>query len=261
MLALERFIADLSPEERDCRIHGVPMALSGLVYKDFDQATHVYRDCPHGWVDPCTPPNYYTIRTLIDPHPKTPHAVLNFATSPTGTTFIFKELFRPGLISDVTDHILAQVDGYFVEDYLVDPIAYVTNPITGTCMADEFYACGLPVSPAPKDLAYGILKTQERWRERDAHGNPTLLVHEGCGEFLWEIDRYIWQHKKEAPVDENDHMMECLYRGVLTGLQYVNNDRTYAKPKPLEISRSSWRSDMSLVLPPVKNKKKLNRYG
>ena len=259
--ALARFSSELTPEERACRIEGIPMALSGLVYKDFDQSVHVYRDCPKGWTDVQTPPVDYTIRTLIDPHPKTPHAVLHFATSPTGHTFIFREMFRPGLISDITEHILAQVEGFLVEDFLVDPIAYITNPITGSCMADEFYASGLPVVPAPKDLAYGILKTQAKWRERDAQGYPTLLVHEGCGEFLWEIDRYIWQREKESPVDENDHMMECLYRAVLTGLNYVPQEKRIYKVAPLEINANSWRGDRNVLLaPPKLNKKQIPRY-
>jgi len=259
--ALDRFASELTAEERACRIDGVPLSLSGLVYKDFDQSLHVYRDCPKGWTDVQTPPKDWTIRTLIDPHPKTPHAVLHFATGPLGHTFIFREMFRAGLISDITEHILAQIDGYAVEDFLVDPIAYVTNPITGTCMADEFYAAGLPVSPAPKDLAYGILKTQAKWRERDSQGNPTLFVHEGCGEFLWEIDRYIWQREKETPVDANDHMMECLYRGVLTGLGFVPNEKRIYKAKPMEIGMKSWNADRNLLAPPQKVKQlKAPRY-
>lgn len=247
--ALSQFEEDISEEEKACRILGIPMALSGLVYKDFSQDVHVYRECPHGWTDAQTPPRNYTIRTFIDPHPRTPHAVLHFATSPQGITYIFREMFRPGLIADITEHINAQVADYFVEDFLVDPIAYIENPVTGSCMADEFYAAGLPVSPAPKDLAYGILKTQAKFRERDSHGNPTIFVHESCEEFLFEIDRYIWQQDKEKPVDENDHMMENLYRAVLTGLTYVREQKHNPNVKPVEITSHSWRSGLRDITP------------
>lgn len=236
------------------RIDGVPMALTGVIYKDFSHDIHIYGGdrtlgCPAGWEDEQTPPQSYTIRTLIDPHPKTPHAVLHFATSPTGHTFIFRELFRPGLIKELVEHIEAQVDGYHVEDFLVDPIAFVENPITGTCMADEFYASGLPVVPAVKDLAYGVLKTQQKWRERDPQDNPTIYVHESCDQFLYEIDRYVWDQDKEKPVDRDDHMMECLYRAVLTGLEYVDNDDRRPTPKPMDITSSSWKSHSSLLRP------------
>lgn len=255
--ALKAFLADVSdPAERACREHGIPLNMSGLIYKDFKPELHIYRDAPFGWIDAQRPPSTYTIRMFIDPHPKTPHAVLTFATSPTGQTFIFRELFRAGLISDVTEHIKAQIEGYLVEDILVDPIAYIENPITGSCMADEFYACGLPVTPAPKDLGYGILKTSEKWRERDRHGNPTLFVHENCEEFLYEIDRYCWDQKKEKPVDFQDHMMENLYRAVLTGLSYVEPEGRSISYAPEKISMSSWRNNTMRLQSPLPSTKK-----
>lgn len=243
--ALEAFSEGLTAAERACRIQGVPMALSGLVYKSFDITKHVYGEgqwlvCPKGWKDHETPPKSYTIRTLIDPHPKTPHAVLHFATAPTGHTFIYRELFRPGLISDVVEHVQAQIDGYFVEDFLIDPLAYIENPITGTCMADSFYDAGLSVSPAPKDLQHGILKTEAKWKERDELGNPMLMVNANCEEFLYEIDRYIWQDTAEKPVDTDDHMMENLYRAVLTGLKYVKQEQSNYAHVPVKVNRQSW---------------------
>lgn len=243
---LARYIAELNPEEIECRTKGIPLALSGLVYKDFDLNLHVYGkghqlECPHGWKDEVTPPKDYTIRTFIDPHPKIPHAVLHFATSPTGQTFIFREMFRPGLISDITEHVKAQVEGYFVRDFLIDPLAYITNPITGTCMADEFYNAGIPVAKAVKDLAYGILKTQAKFRERDEHGNATIFVHRSCSRFLYEIDRYVWNEKGEKPVDEDDHMMENLYRAVLSGLTFVENtENNYKYTEPEYNETPSW---------------------
>jgi hypothetical protein len=42
-------------------------------------------------------------------------------------------------------------------------------------------------------------------------------------ETLYEFDTYIWDAKKEnKPKDANDHMMECLYRLVISGLDYVD---------------------------------------
>lgn len=262
---IKSYEKDLTPEEITCRIQGIPLALSGLVYKDFDNTKHIYRDCPHGWTDAQTPPTNYTIRTFIDCHPKTPHAVLHFATSPTGHTFIFRELFRPGLIDEIVEHIEAQVTGYFVEDFLIDPSAYISNPITGTSMADEFYRVGLPVSPAPKDLAYGIIKTQQKFRERDADGNPTIYVHESCEEFLYEIDRYTWRKDKETPVDKDDHMMENLYRAVLTGLSYVEEQKSVPNYKPFDVSYDSWQASASelshtYALPDGPAISKLDRY-
>jgi hypothetical protein len=244
--SIEEFAEDIDKDEQACRIYGIPAALSGLVYKQFDHNLHVYGgdrkvSTPHGWVDEQTPPDNYTIRVFIDPHPRTPHAVLYFATSPQGQTFIFNEHFSPGLISQLVEDIKTHTNEYFVETFQIDPIAFIENPVTGTCFADEFYAEGIPVEPAPKDLSYGILKTQQKLRERDDHGNPTLFVHESCTEFLWEVDRYIWKRGEDKPVDKDDHMMENLYRAVLNGLEYQSDISSRRPAKPLRVD-DSWRS-------------------
>lgn len=245
---IDEYAAGLSEDERKTRIDGIPANMTGLVYRDFSYDLHVYRSAPHGWTDPAEPPKNYTIRTLIDPHPQIPHAVLHFATAPTGHTFIFNEIFKNGFVSDIVEAINAQTEGYHVEEYIMDPLGFIESPIDGRCMADEFFDAGIPVVPAPKDLAYGILQGQKKWRERDRQGNPTIFVHENCAEFLYEIDRYIWSpNSQDRPVDKDDHMMENYYRGVLSGLTYVDPDSRVPHYKPIQITKESWRSDSSLM--------------
>jgi hypothetical protein len=244
---IENFAGELSAAEIQTRINGIPAAFSGLIYKNFKHDKHVYRNTPFGWESAQQPPKDYTIRVFIDPHPKTPHAVLYFATSPHGYTYIYQELFRPCLISELVELVQAQTEGYRVEDYIVDPLAFVENPNTGACMADEFYAHGLYVIPAPKDLAYGLIKTDQAWNQYDKDGFPYIRVHENCEEFLYEIDRYIWQDKKEKPVDRDDHMMECLYRAVLTGLHYVNPDYVVPKFVPMQVKMPKLESTKNLA--------------
>jgi len=237
--AIKAYEGDLNEDERACRIAGIPLALSGLVYKNFSRDHHIYTETPKGWRDATTPPPSYTIRVLIDPHPKIPHAVMFFATAPTGQTYVYRELFRQGLISDLVSTIVHVVGTYHVEDYLIDPIAFIENPITGTCMADEFYAAGLPVVPAIKDLTYGILKTNDRFNERE-DGHATIFFHDSLDTFLFEIDRYVWDLKKERPVDRDDHMMECLYRAVLTGLTYVKETSHAVHYSPPNVTSQAW---------------------
>ena len=82
--AIELFESELTEEQKDCRIRGIPLTLSGLVYKDFHPSDSLYRGTPPGWDGPMSPPRNYTIRLAIDPHPQVPHAVLFAATSPEG---------------------------------------------------------------------------------------------------------------------------------------------------------------------------------
>lgn len=240
--AIRAFEKGLTDAEKDCRMNGIPTALSGVVYKNFKHEKHIYgnvpgKECPVGWDSPTEPPRDFTCRVSIDPHPKTPHAVLFAATSPHGQTFIYRELFKQVLVKDLCDFILQVLDGRKPQEIICDPFAWIPNPITGYTMADEFYASGLPIQKATKELAYGILKTNEALAKDDY-----LYFHDHLRRTKWEFDHYTWAENKEKPVDKDDHMMECLYRLVLTGLRYHDLSERPKDPKPLDFKRVDYKA-------------------
>ena len=224
--AIEEFSSLLTEDERQCRIHGIPLAMSGLVYKEFKRDVHVYMKPPMGWQSMNQPPAEYTVRYAIDPHPHQPHAVLFAATAPTGEVFFFEEIFEQCMLKLLAERVHRIVDGRFVELALVDPLAFIENPIDGQTMADELWKHGLPVEKATKDLAHGILSVQAILRERSSEGKPRVYFSEGLLETLWEFDHYEWdQRRPNKPRDKDDHMMECLYRLVLNGLEFVEQEK------------------------------------
>lgn len=219
------FADTLSKEEAECRLHGIPTALAGTVYKEFRPEEHCWNEStpPQGWKDMCTPPKNYTIRYAIDPHPKTPHAVLFAATAPTGEVFFYNEVFKACLISDLADSILEVTGDNHVELALCDPLAYIESPVDGTSMADVLFDKGLELVKAPKDLQRGIHETKQALRTKmPTNGQPILRFMPGVTETLWEFDHYVWDQKKpNHVVDKDDHMMENLYRLIISGLHYV----------------------------------------
>lgn len=221
--AIAIFSAQLSPEDRAARLEGHPRNLAGSIYKEFDRAMHEYQDLPIGWDDFDSPPANYTIRVSIDPHPKTPHAVLFTATAPTGQTFVYHEIFEHMLIESLCEKINCILAGRSPTLILCDPSAFVADPVHGTQWADEFYRCGVNVTPAPKDLKAGIPAVQRALKHRDPKGAATLLFSSSMSRTLYEFDAYVWDPKKpDKPRDKDDHCMECLYRLVLSGLDYYN---------------------------------------
>ena len=217
---IERFTNDLSADVRAARLYGRPTTMAGVVYSEFEQARHVYHDLPIGWKDFDCPPDNYTIRVAIDPHPKTPHAVLFAATAPTGQTFFYREFFQHVLLDDLCDAILEILGGRIPHSVICDPIAFNADPISGAQWADSFYRRGLNVIPAPKELTYGITATKQALAHTDSN---SLFFSSALSETLYEFDTYIWDTKKEnKPRDADDHMMECLYRLVISGLDYVD---------------------------------------
>lgn len=222
--SIKKFEAQLSDNDRAARISGKPLSSQGVVYSMFDHDKHVYHDLPHGWKDFDEPPEDYTIRVAIDPHPKTPHAVLFAATAPTGQTFFYTEYFQHVMIDDLVDVIIHKLNGRAPHMVLCDRIAFNQDPITGATWADSFYKKGVMVVPASKELTHGIVAVQNALSRTEGE---TLHFCSSLSETIYEFDSYIWDPKREnKPKDANDHMMECLYRLVLNGLHYVPSEKT-----------------------------------
>ena len=228
--AIAEFEAGLTREERECRLEGLPMAMAGLVYKEFVWDMHVLCDVPRGWTDFHKPPVGYTVRWWWDFHTRLPQAVLFLATDPHGTVYVFDELFTDNLVKPVCESILSKCEGYFVAQTEIDQFAMIPNPVDGTCIVDELATYGLFVEPATKDKRFGINKVRERLAERGPNGLPTIYFSPHLKETLFEFTHYVYNLDKQEPIDKYDHMMENLYRAILSGLLYVEppSDADYA---------------------------------
>lgn len=204
---IAEFEAGLTEDEKQCRINGVPLELSGLVYKQFSYDRHVLKELPRGWKDFNTPPQDYIIYFSVDPHPQTPHAVLFVAVAPTGQRFIFAELWVPDRpIASLATQILRVLAGYEVGRGDCDPIAWIEHPVSELTMADEFARNDLVMMKASKDKTYGILHMQGEFQQND-----NVYVSPNLTRFLFEINRYCYD-KENKPIDKDDHMMEAMYR-------------------------------------------------
>lgn len=251
---IEEYATSLTEDEKQCRLHGIPLASAGMVYKQFSWDKHVYREAPFGWETPFNPPANYTIRFAIDPHPRTPHAVLFAATAPTGEVFFFEEIFEQCVISTLCEKIKEVIAGRFVLPGICDPLGFIPSPIDERSMADDMADNGIHVVKSMKDPARGILAVQKELR----HGK--FYFHENLRETLYEFERYIWDPKRpNKPKDENDHMMENLYRMTLNGLHYVEpEDYNY---NPGKFSYSSLDIAGTLDVPGYSEPKKRDPYA
>lgn len=220
-LSKREFFSSLNRDERACREFGLPTAMAGMVYKEFDYDTHVLAEVPAGWEDYNRPPANYTIRWWFDYHTRLPQAVLFFATDPKGRIFVYDELFDDNLIKPVAESIIDRTAGYFVANCEIDPFALIDHPVTGENVADELAKFDLFVDPATKDLRTGINKVREKLAERDPNGNPTIYFSPRLTQTLFEFNHYIYDPVKNEPIDDHNHMMENLYRAILNGLTYI----------------------------------------
>lgn len=247
----QRFLKGLTEEVKECRIHGRPLNLAGMVYREFIPDMHVLCDIPKGWSEYWMPPLNYTIRVAWDVHgARVPQAVLFAATSPDGTVFIYDELFCEPLIKpnaklvkeklEIVTKLRTEGDGLKLVTIsrnciskIIDPKALIVNPVTET--ADVLEAIeeeGIYFDPASKDLTTGISAVKEKLSERHVVTQlPTIFFSPRLKETLREFGRYVYDPDKNKPKDGNDHMMENLYRLVLNGLDYVEPDSNYVSRK------------------------------
>lgn len=211
------YLKTLSEGELECRRDGLPLHLSGLIYKQFSWDKHVLKKVPSGWASYEQPPRDYSYYYNVDPHPQTPHAVLFCAVAPNGHRFYFTDLFRHCSVAVLCGNVLEKLDGRRTIEARIDPLAYINDPITETNMAEEFWRCGCYVEKATKALAQGILRVQG---ELGKEPSPVSFTP-ACARTLWEMQRYCWDEKENKPIDKDDHMMENLYRMELQDMRYV----------------------------------------
>lgn len=219
----------LTEDERQCRIHGLPLHLAGLVYKEFDPSVHILRDPP--WDKP---PRDWPIYVAIDPHPRTPHAVLFCTVSPFGKRYYYYDMFVhcgiEALVKGDPAHgvegILPFLEGRRPVWTKMDPLGFIEDPEDGNSMAEEAARAGLVCEKATKALAQGILHVKQELLKRDIHGKPMIYFHPNARRTLWEIQRWCWDERSNKPVDEDDHMMENLYRLELSGPRWIEPDKS-----------------------------------
>jgi len=217
---IKEYEDSLTDDEKACRIYGIPMSMSGTIYKEFNLQKHVFHATPHGWNAKHDPPYEYAIRFAVDPHPRTPTAVLFAATAPTGEVFFYDELFLAGTIDEIAMALKVKLHARNVIWGICDPLGFIASPIDGRSMVDVFIEHGINLEKAPKDPSNGILQVKEALKTEG-------LFHfsSDCRRTLWEFDHYIWDERMvDRPRAKDNHMMEDLYRMVLTGLEYIEPD-------------------------------------
>lgn len=220
---IDEYAEGLTEDEKQCRIYGIPTALAGCIYKVFSPDRHIYRETPKGWKRISDPPAEYSVRYAVDCHPRTPTAVLFAATAPNGHVFFWDEFFETGVVSEWAQKILQRTEGRNVIYGMMDPLGFITHPVLGTTMADEFMRCGVALEEAPKDPSNGIIQVTEWLKGEDSFGVPLFHFAPHLRQTLFEFDHYMWDDKvPDKPKAKDNHMMENLYRLVLTGLDYID---------------------------------------
>lgn len=225
---IAEFENELTEDEKDCRLKGIPLERSGLVYKEFAKETHILKGTlPEGWKDWSTPAKNHILHIRVDTHPSKPNAVLFAAVGPSEIPICFDEIYKACDAETLCREIKRVVNrtGCFIGSLKMEPAAWVQDPVTRIAsIAKVFYAHGLFPTKATKDLKTGILVTKSALQQKK------VFFTEACRRTFWEFSRYRFDPETGMPVDEEDHMMENLYRLCITPTPWFDPDRASGEP-------------------------------
>jgi len=228
--AIEEFAARLTEEEREARLHGRFLHLTGLVYKEFSPDIHIassssFRMEPH-----------WTKYFAIDPHERTPTACLWLAVDPSENIYVYDELWLGDMtIEQIALAILAQEGGTAPQIRLIDPHNDKDNVAAGGFnIRKELMKYGVFCQRANSDPFLGKSRIREALRPQysPVHQRMTSLfkVSRDCPQTIYEFQHYIYdEHRrnkeeydpKEKVKKKNDHFMDCLRYVFNFGPRYV----------------------------------------
>lgn len=222
-----QMIAEYPEDEREARVYGRFQHLAGLIFKSFKKEVHIIPPFQINLQD-------FVVVEALDPHPRTPDAVMWIAIDRKGRKIIVDELYvKPQNGSEELAQLIKEkAEKYRVITRIGDPSGWNNDQhkddTRGICERLADY--GLDYIPATKNreaadkrvqdaLAYIRIPTGEFIKA------PELFVFETCRRTIWELQHYRWDEWtgkmadkrdiKEKPVDKDDHQIENLGRILL----------------------------------------------
>ena len=215
--AIRAFAASLTEEEKEARLHGKFLHLSGLVYKEFNPHDHI--------VDDFEIPPLWTRYWAIDPHERTPTAIMWVAVDPNGNKYIYDELWLEGMdIRSICMAVHAQEGEDKPRIRLIDPHNDKDNAIAGGFnVRKELMKYGVFTERGNSDTKLGKSRIRKDLKPMYQHLSktvrPALQVFRSCSQTIYEFQHYLWddfKHNKEEKgkrdqvKKKDDHFMDCL---------------------------------------------------
>ena len=224
---IERLSATLSEEELEARREGRFVAITGLVYKEFDERVHVIEpfDVPREWQDTMS----------IDPGLDAPLSCHWYAVDHDGNVYVVAEHYRSGW--SITGHMREierisremdwRRDTYGHLSCVMDAAADQRTIQSEKTVAELFRREGLNVNTNVNKSRYAGIQTVKQYLETRPHydeqrwpkGKPRLFIFACCTGMIREIKKYRWKESnsgKEEPMGVDDHAMDDLRYYLMT---------------------------------------------
>jgi phage terminase large subunit-like protein len=212
--AIKDFEKTLNPDEREARLHGKFLHLTGLIFKEFAFETHVIEKAG-------VKPHWYRIMA-IDPHPRKPTACLWMAIDEKDRFYVYDELLFSGSLADLALAIRAQEGSLTAHRRLIDPSADQEVQLRES-IRKELMRYRIWCERGSNDVSLGISKIHEALtpaiQNLTGHLEPKLRVSRLCPQLISQFTHYVWDEyrmrpeehdPKEKPMPKHDDLITCL---------------------------------------------------
>ena len=211
---IESLMETMTEEERESRQYGKFVAMSGLVYKEFNEEIHV--------IDPIQIPIDWYDNISIDPGLAEPLACHFYAYDGEGNIYVIAEHYKAGETIEWHSkriHAIANSlgwprhKGYL--DALFDSAANQKTLAAEKSVAELFTEHGIEADTVvDKNKWSGIQRVKQYLKLRPhpqtevwPKGKPKLFIFRTCVNMIKEIKSYRWKPDGDEPIKKNDHCL------------------------------------------------------
>ena len=223
--SIKEFEVSLTDEEKEARIHGKFLHLTGRIYGELDTDVHLIDRLPdqaYSW------PTYF----VLDPADRREQHGIWAKVDPLGTLYVFDEYVKKGTIKTTAEEIILRERTYGIKS---DDVIRILDPnkgrtpsnVTGLKLVDEFANHGTYFTAnVNDDLALGHLAVKERLSYSKSEPLSTtncpklLFVKTKTRETIRQMLSYVWdswrgrsnseRSEKETPKDINKDLPDCV---------------------------------------------------
>ena len=217
--AILQFIKDCPEMEREARVEGGWLQLTGMVIKNLDLNVHV--------VEPFQVPAHWPVVPFVDIHLNKPQAISFFAFDPMGREYQVDEIWDNLSPEEIGEAIIRKKreNSWNIKECGIDPLAkgdsaYVLNrygpvddsfTIIENILDDE----DIELFAASKDKSSGVRNIDSALKGMNRM--PSLFFFRGRTEVsLKQLQRWIYDDMG-VPLKKDDDFPENLYRSTLLG--------------------------------------------
>jgi len=219
-------LRDMTEDQRKVRLFGEFGFLKGLVYKQFSTDLHVV---PRFDVAARVRAGKGLVFVGLDHGYRNPEAASFWYVEgawPDVRAWKFMEYLASGLtIYQNCANLLEMIGEIPVEAWLADPVScWRMDDATGSQMAEQYWACGVPIQKADNDVAKGhniIASLLEPLPDEYGRRSPRIFFFEGLPETITAYMSYAWQHSRTRHGEDQKEKPEEKYKHIPDTDRYV----------------------------------------